>query len=339
MKRMQMAKVRIFRIIMVLACVIALVVAVLPIQAAQAELVSSPDQAGPYHVGWYLVSYYQSPYGNYNAIVYYPAKWDGFLAPKETSGGLYPGIVVGNGFFGADWNITWIPNHLASYGYIALVFTPPCIASMDTTQWAKGFNGGIDKLKSQSRQLLSPIRNLLNTSTFGIIGFSMGGAGAIECASNNPEVDVVVGLAPANDETPLLSPAFDKVRNAAKNLKVPVIFQAGSNDSFIKAQWVDDLYNLVPNTTTKEFIEITGANHIGNLDLWICPIAELIENVLGGKNTIGWATQHSIESRYFTSWFQYYLKDKNEYSPYLFGDQAQSDLDSRVLSVWKYNKP
>ena len=336
MKRMQMAKAKILQIMMVLACVIALVAAVLPTQAAQAAQASSPDQAGTYHVGWYLVSYCQSPYGNYNAIVYYPAKWDGLLAPKLTSGGTYPGIVVGNGYFGADWNIEWIPKQLASYGYIALVFTPPNIALMDTTQWAKGFNGEISKLKSESKSLCSPIRNLLDTNTFALIGFSMGGAGAIECASNNSEVDAVVALAPGNlYDPPSLSPLFDKVRNAAKNIKVPVMFQTGSNDSFVKSEWVDDLYNRVPNTTSKDFIEITGANHIGYLDLWVCPIAQ----VMDGNNSIGYSTQHLIASRYFTSWFQYYLNGKSEYSPYLFGAKAQSDLSSGVLSVWKYNKP
>ena len=34
-------------------------------------------------------------------MIRYPAKYNGFLAPKEISGAPYPGIVVANGFAGS----------------------------------------------------------------------------------------------------------------------------------------------------------------------------------------------------------------------------------------------
>ena len=332
MNRVRMARFKILQMFMALACIFAIAAAaLLPAQAAQA---ASPDQPGPYHVGWYQVSYCQPNYGIYTATIYYPARWDGLLAPKLTSGGPYPGIVASNGFCGADWNIKWVPQHLASYGYVALVFTPPNIASMDYTQWAKGFDGGISKLKSESGRLLSPIRSILNTNKFGIIGFSIGGAGVVQCAAGNPDVDAVVALAPAGS---LTDPA--SFYPTAGNLKVPVMFQSGSNDAIVKAEWVYGLYNYVPGTTSREFIEITGANHIGYLDLWICPIAQLIEDALGGPNAVGYEAQHTIASRYFTAWFQYYLKGDAGYYTYLFGARAQSDLSGGITSAWEYSNP
>ena len=68
-----------------------------PVQAE--ETVASPDEEGPYNVGWYLTRYIDSEYGGYNAIIYYPAKWNGWRAKKDTTNAAYPGIIVANGYF------------------------------------------------------------------------------------------------------------------------------------------------------------------------------------------------------------------------------------------------
>jgi predicted dienelactone hydrolase len=101
----------------------------------------SPDQPGPYHIGSYKVWYLVPPYGLYRATIRYPATHDGWRAPIDTSGAPYPGIVVANGFAGSDWNIKWLPQHLTSYGYVTICFTPPHKISWDATQWATGFGG------------------------------------------------------------------------------------------------------------------------------------------------------------------------------------------------------
>lgn len=306
---------------------------------AESPSVASPDESGPHNVGWYTTDYYEWPYGGYHAIVYYPARWNGWLAAKDTSGGPYPGVVVGNGFMGSDWNITWIPRHMASHGYVTIVFTPPCIVSPLTSQWADGFSGGIDELKYQNRKWFSPVRNLIDTSRFGVIGFSMGGAGAVEAAANDPEVDVAVGLAPANMDIPLADAFFDHVRDAAADISVPTMFQVGSNDGFVQPMWVQDLYDKLPDSTATEYVEIAGANHVGYIDTWVVDIAGELVEIVDGDNTIGADEQHRIAGRYFTSWFNYHLKDQGGYCAYLIGDEAQADLDRGVLTVLEYNLP
>ncbi len=177
-----------------------------PVQAAAA---AAPDEEGPYSVGWYNTEYRVEPYGVYRASIYYPARSDARLAAPDALGAPYPGIVASNGYYGADWNITWVPQQLASHGYVALCFTPPAggtlntwswsglVQSWDTTQWAEGFKAGIDKLKEQNGLEGSLIQGLLDEETFGGIGLSMGGGGVLEAAGTGAQFDAVVGLAPA----------------------------------------------------------------------------------------------------------------------------------------------
>lgn len=298
--------------------------------------VPAPDQDGQYDVGWYTVDYWGS-YGRYTAIIYYPARWNGWRAAKDSSDGPYPGIVVGNGFMGSDWNITWIPKRLASHGYVAMVFTPPIIVSPDTGQWACGFSEGIDELRSQNSRWFSPVRRMVNTSKFGIIGFSMGGAGVTQAAAYDPEVDVAVGLAPANMDIPLADAFFDPVRDAAANLHVPTMFQVGSNDGIVQPQWVQDLYDYIPATTTSEYVEIAGGNHVGYVDTWVYDIAGSLVELIDGENTIGAEEQHRVASKYFTAWFNYHLKGQSGYYDYIFGAEPQNDLNAGVLSGFESN--
>ena len=118
------------------------------------EGVTPPDQPGPYHIGYYTTLFYVYPYGIYSATIRYPAKYDGWLAPKETSGGTYPGIVISDGSLGTRWMIDWIPQQLTSDGYVTICFTPPNALSMDTQQWAQGLNQAIATLKNENTRCL-----------------------------------------------------------------------------------------------------------------------------------------------------------------------------------------
>ena len=301
-----------------------------PVQSVNNHTVESPDEPGPYHIGYYKVSFIVQPYGRYWAKIRYPATRDGWLAPKDTSGAPYPGIVVANGFMGSEWNIKWIPNHLTTYGYVTICFTPPRKMSGDTTQWAYGFSGGIEKLKSQNSLWYSPIFNLVDIETFGAIGLSMGGGGCIEATGTpNSEIDAAVPLAPAY---------FDDVVDAAKNITVPTQLQVGNNDGMVPPEKVLPFYtDFIPETTVKEYLSITGGNHIGFIDDFIARIAEWLG--LDNPKGIEFAEQRRISKKYYTAWFQYHLKELDDYYTYIFGDEAQNDFDSGILTDLRYNIP
>ena len=316
------------RIMILFVFVVTCLLLASPIYAVEVNNELEPDDSGPFHIGYYKVSYNDPVYGRYKATIRYPAKYDGFFAPKDTSGGPYPGIVVANGFAGSEWNIRWIPMHLTTYGYVTICFTPPDKLLGDTTQWAFGFIRGIEKLKAQNSAWFSPISGILDTETFGGIGLSMGGAGCIEATGTiNSGIDASVALAPASSNSS---------KDAAQNITVPIQIQVGNNDRMVSPDRVLPYYSdLIPNTLNKEYLAITGGNHIGFIDEFFAWFADR----LGLDNPMGieFEEQRRISSKYFTAWFQYHLKGLDEYFTYIFGEEAQDDLDSGILSDLKYN--
>jgi len=322
-----------FAVAVVLALSTAVIVGMLPLQAGA---IVPPDQPGSYHVGYYTTTYYVFPFGFYAAKIRYPATYDGWLAPKNTSGKPYPGIVVTDGYLSGYCDMDWLAQHLTTRGYVTLTFTTPFPASIDTTQWAYGFSGGIDFLRSENGSWLSPMRGLLDTGKFGIIGLSMGGAGALEAAGTDPEVDAAVSLAPGATSIPFTDFVWADAKNGARNIRVPAQIQLGSRDCIV-SEAAYGYYPLIPSTTIKEFVGITGANHVDYLDEG--SIGEALGTLVDCTATISTERQHQISRKYFTAWFERYLRGKTEFETYLFGTEAQNDLSSGVLYRLEYNRP
>ena len=304
--------------------------------------VAPPDEPGPYNIGCYGVRYEAEPFGRYYATIRYPAEADGYRKPKDTTEGTYPGIVLGPSYCTLQWWTKWNAEHLASHGYVVLSFTPPNPLLWNPTQWAYGFNQGISTLKEQNSLSDSPIFGLVDTETFGITGLSMGGAGCIEAAGTNPEVDAAVPLAPGGIDMDLIDFVFQGYSNwtlttAAENMTVPIQLQVGSNDGLLALfpNGVDSYYSLIPDTTPKQYVEINGANHVGFVDEFYANVAMWL--LLDRSCAIGVEEQHRISRQYFTAWFHYFLKDLDEYGTYIFGDEAQQDVDAEVLSAFEHN--
>jgi dienelactone hydrolase len=300
------------------------------INSLELNQIPDPDQLGPYQVGYYRISYNVPPFGKYSATIRYPAKSNGWLTPHVDSDEKYPSIIVGNGFAGSDWNVKWIPNHLTSHGFITLCFTPPNKYLGNTTQWSFGFIGGINKLIVENRRFLSPTYELIDVDNVGVIGISMGGAGCIEATGNNPTIiDAAVALAPARSNSS---------KSAAMNISVPIQIQVGSNDSMVQPERVLPYYNVqISNNTIKEYLVINGGNHIGYIDDFFARFAEWIG--LDGSHGIEFSEQRRISSKYFTSWFNYYLKDQSEYYQYIFGNEIINDYNSGILSEFMFHIP
>jgi dienelactone hydrolase len=290
----------------------------------------APDQPGPYHIGSFKVWYLVIPYGLYQATIRYPATSDGQRTPVNSSATPCPGIVVANGFAGSETQITWIPEHLTSYGYVTLCFTPPRRVSFDPTQWAVGFLQGITALQRQDKKAWSPLSNALDGETWGAIGLSMGGGGCIEATGlPGSPIDASVGLAPAG---------FPEVFAAAHDILVPIQLQVGTVDRIIPPDHVLEIYTEhLTNDTTKEYLAITGGNHIGYIDEEYASLAQQwgIDNPPG----ISVERQHNVSRTFFTAWFQYHLRHLDEYYTYIYGEEAQQDLDSGVLADLRFNIP
>lgn len=318
------------KIYTLILCLLAVTLCIgLPSSLAQASCLS-PDQPGPYHIGFCKVWYLVPPYGIYRAVIRYPATTDGYRSPVDASAAPCPGIVVANGFAGSESQITWIPEHLTSYGYVTLCFTPPRRLSWDTTQWAQGFLGGLNTLQKQNDRRFSPLYHLLDGETWGAIGLSMGGGGCVEATGTAGSlIDASVALAPAG---------FPAVHAAARNITVPIQLQVGTEDRLVPPNRVLEIYTEhLTSQTTKEYLAITGGNHVGYIDEQYAELAQRwgIDNPPG----ITVEQQHNISRKYFTAWFQYHLRQLDEYYPFIFGEQAEQDLEDGILADFRFNIP
>lgn len=290
----------------------------------------TPDKPGPYPIGSFKVWYLVIPYGLYQATIRYPATVNGQRTPVNISATPCPSIVVANGFAASETQITWIPEHLTSYGYVTLCFTPPHRVSFDPTQWALGFLHGITSLQKQNKRSWSPIYDALDGETWGAIGLSMGGGGCVEATGlPGSPIDASVALAPAG---------FPEVYAAASDILVPIQLQVGTVDRIIPPDHVLEIYTEhLTNDTTKEYLAITGGNHIGFIDEEYALLAQQwgIDNLPG----ISVEQQHNISRTYFTAWFQYHLRHLDEYYTYIYGEEAQQDLESGVVADLRFNIP
>ncbi|MFO8011445.1 MAG: hypothetical protein R6U89_11665 [Dehalococcoidia bacterium] len=311
----------------------------IPQAATAEEEAQPPDESGPYNIGYYHESFYIFPYGIYTAKIRYPAKRDGWRAPGDMSGGPYPGVAMAGGTFQSDWMLDWAPEHLTSHGYVTICFTPPCTLSTDTAQWARGFNEALEQLKRANHSRFSPLKGVLDEESSGVLGYSMGGAGCIEASAINPEIDAIAALAPGADDG-ILAPFFESTVEACSNITAPIQLQVGSNDGNVLPEWVGGYYNLIPDTTSKEYLVINGANHFQFFDQYAAEFFSFMTD-LGMDNAaeIRIEEQHRIARGYFTAWFNYFLKDLSGYETHIFGDRARADLDSSVLSSLQYNSP
>ena len=154
----------------------------------------------------------------------------------------------------------------------------------------------------------------------------MGGAGCIEATGAiDSKINASVALAPASSI---------KSKNAAENITVPTQIQVGNNDGMVPPEKVLPYYtNLIQNISNKEYIAITGGNHIGFVDEFFARFAEWIG--LDDPKEIEFEKQREISKKYFTAWFEYHLRGLDDYYTYIFGEKAQIDLDSGVLADFR----
>lgn len=289
-------------------------------------LALAPDQPGPFKVGHYSTAYFNL-YGLYWATIYYPARWNGWLAPKDTAESPYPGVVFAPGFASTKGDYDWVPNHLVTHGYVVLSFTPPNPVLIDVTQWAAGIRSGIDKLVAENRGYFSPIRHLVDESRFGAMGVSMGGAGALEAAGKDGRIAAVVPLAPGNSE--LGSFIFEEAREWAARITAPTQIQIGSHDCIVGPQGALEYYGLL-SLPTREYVEIAGANHVNYLDAG--SFGEVAGEIVDCDAAIPVEEQHRVARKYFTAWYELFLKGTAAYYPFVFGNEARADLSAGVLS-------
>jgi dienelactone hydrolase len=144
----------------------------------------------------------------------------------------------------------WGP-FLASHGIVALTIgtnTPTDSAEAR----ADGLLDGLDTIRAEGKRAGSPLEGKLAADRLGVMGWSMGGAGTLIAASNNPSLKAAITLA-------AWSPGEEFSDDA-----VPTLLLAGKADEVAGGQ-SQDFFASLPSSTPKMLFEVADGGHeVGN---------------------------------------------------------------------------
>jgi fermentation-respiration switch protein FrsA (DUF1100 family) len=112
--------------------------------------------------------------------------------PTDTSLGRLGAIVVVPGFTAAESSIQWWGPRIASHGFVVMTLTTNTVLDFPA-QRAQQQNAAFQWLTTQS-----PVANRIDPTRLAAQGWSMGGGGSLDAARTNPNIKVVVPMAPWN---------------------------------------------------------------------------------------------------------------------------------------------
>ncbi|MET7283662.1 dienelactone hydrolase family protein [Kribbella sp. NPDC005582] len=164
--------------------------------------------------------------------------------PTDTSKGTFGAIAIVPGYT-ATWAAegAWMGPWLASFGFVVIGIDTINRNDGDTARGTQLLTA-LDYLTQRSS-----VRTRVDARRLAVMGHSMGGGGAISAALRRPSLSAAIGLAP-------FSPS-----QRPTTMKVPTMLMAGQRDGTVPPSSVSSMYNSIPATTEKAYLELTGAGH------------------------------------------------------------------------------
>jgi len=256
------------------------------LDAVETEVLYDPGVIGPFKVASFTPTTRVNGYRS--AIVYYPSN---SLDP------LLPATTLTGGFTNTKEDMTWLGQHLASHGFVTIIFTPTNPNALNAQVWANGHKASLEALKLENLKLNGPLEGRIDIDRLGVMGYSFGGAGAILAANQlGKAVRSAVPLCAYNPVTP--------------TNPIPFMFLTGTNDTVAQPGRILSVFNRFNSSSPKAFVKL---NRLGHGDI-----------TNGGKN-------HESIARFVTAWNQVFLAEKPAYDTWLTGEEAQKQIDNRSI--------
>ncbi len=195
--------------------------------------------------------------------------------PTDTSQGTFGAVAISPGLNGTWPGIAWLGPRLASQGFVVFGIETNNLNDSPTSRGTQ-LLAALDYLTGSSA-----VRTRVDAGRLAVIGHSMGGGGALDAALRRPALQAVIGNAPY---LPSGSLAGDRV---------PTLIYAMQNDTLVPPSRLTSLYNTIPATTERAYVEVTGAGH----------------NYIGQPST--------ILARTMIPWLKIFVDDDARYSQFL----------------------
>jgi hypothetical protein len=112
--------------------------------------------------------------------------------PNDQSLGRMGAVVVVPGFMSVEAQMAWWGPRIASHGFVVMVIGTFTLTDIPASR-AQQQNAALRWLSTSS-----PLANRIDPSRLAAAGWSMGGGGSLDAARTNPNIKVVVPMAPWN---------------------------------------------------------------------------------------------------------------------------------------------
>lgn len=230
-----------------------------------------------------------------------PYYQDGILYYPTNANFPLGSIIFTPGFGGGSSAILYWGEYFASYGFISMVIGPNDEVNDSHEQRAFGLLDAIQTIKEENLRIDSPLRDLIDTTSFVVAGYSMGGGAsqiALTIESNHANhIKGSIALNPTIliEDCDVCSEYEYCICLVPEFLEheIPTLVIAGQNELNELPDYYgllgQDVYLNTPETTTKILYEIELGGHSS---------AELPIGYVGNKTT---------------EWLEYLLKGNESY--------------------------
>ncbi len=223
--------------------------------------------------------------------------------PRGTTGTMGV-IAVVPGYVSAESSIRWWGPRIASHGFVVITISTNSGTDQPNSR-AQQLNAALNYVISQSASSRSAIYGMVDPQRRGVIGWSMGGGGALKLSADDPTIMASIPQAP-----------WYSGRNSFNTIRTPTLIIACGSDTVAPVNsHASPFYNAIPGSTPKAFLEIGRGSHYcansGNADA----------NILG---------------KYGVAWMKRFIDRDTRYSQFLCGPNHTS---ARSISQYRQTCP
>jgi dienelactone hydrolase len=171
--------------------------------------------------------------------------------PCDSGTETIPATTLTGGFTNTKEQMYWLADHLSSHGYAVLAMTPNNILGSPPV-WKTAHLAGLATLDNENTRAGAPLYQRIDTDALAIMGFSMGGGGALLAAG-----ELGTGYATAV----ALAPWLGNNTPDYLNMEEPVLVLGSENDTLAYASTVGSYYESLPSDITRAIAIYRGTDH------------------------------------------------------------------------------
>ena len=222
--------------------------------------------------------------------------------PIKTTEGPFAAIAVCPGYRQTSTSIDWWGPRLASEGFVVIAMNTKWEGDEPTSR-ATQLIAALNYVVRQSNQAGSPIYQKVDPNRRGVMGWSMGGGGALIAARDNPSLKGVIPLAPWTSSPSNFS-----------GVTVPTLI-VGCEADILAPVNIHALpfYNSFSSSLPKAYIEFSKDGHF-------CVTTDNDHYATLGK--------------YGIAWMKRFLDNDIRYEPFLCGAPHKDDLLGQEISAY-----